>query len=119
MELKSRIEGFAQANGNKFETANSAYKSYLNAGGEEDTPEAKPDFKTFLETAKQSGVLDKMLKAGGAEIKKKLGKEDEEPATTEKKGFKLSTPMIIGIVIGVAAIGTVIYFATKKKKVTA
>jgi hypothetical protein len=112
MDLENRISGFANANGEKFESANSAYKSFINASGDEETPEAKPDFKKFLETAKQTGVLDKMLKKTGV---KKEDKEEVDPAP-EKKKFTLTTTHIVGIVIGVAVIGTVIYFATRKKK---
>lgn len=114
MDLENRISGFANANGEKFESANSAYKSFINASGDEQTPEAKPDFKTFMDTAKQSGVLDKMLKKTG--VKKEV--KEEEPAP-EKKKFSLTTTHIVGIVLGVAVIVTVIYFATRKKKQTA
>lgn len=113
MELQKRLEGFASANGEKFESANSAYKSYINATGDEQTPEAKPDFKKFLETAKQTGALDKMLKKTG------VTREDEKLTEPEKKKFALTTTHIVGIVLGVAAVGTIIYFVTRKKKVTA
>lgn len=122
MSLEKRISGFAQANGKKFESANSAYKSYLNAAGGEETPDAKPDFKAFLDAAKKTGVLDEMLKEGKDQIKKKTGAGDDKVDETplpEKKKFTLSTTQIVGIVVGVAALGTIIYFATRKKTQTA
>ncbi len=91
----------------------------LVANGDEETPEAKPDFKTFLETAKSTGVLDKMLKEGGDTIKSKVNKTGkEESPVPEKKKFTLTTTHIVGIVLGVALIGGVIYLATRKKKLT-
>ncbi len=114
MDLKNRISGFANANKKKFDSANSAYKHYMNAAGDEEDPEAKPDFKTFLDAAKSSGVLDTLLKDGVSKLKKEAKIEDEP--VPEKKKFTLSTGAIIGIVLGVAAIGTVIYFVRKKNK---
>lgn len=111
MDLENRIAGFATQNTEKFESANSAYKSFINAIGDDENEPEKPDFKKFLETAKQTGVLDTMLKKTG--IKKDTPEEDPMP---EKKKFTLNTTQIVGIVLGVAVIGTVIYLATRKKK---
>lgn len=114
MNLESRISGFASANNKKFESANSAYKHFLNAIGDE-SPEAKPDFKEFLETAKKTGDLDNMLKVEG--VKEKPIVQDTAAQTTEqKKNFKNPAKTIGLIVLGVAIVGTVIYFATRPKK---
>jgi hypothetical protein len=108
MDLQNRLSGFASENENKFESANSAYKSFINATGDEQSD--KPDFKKFLETAKQTGLLDTLLKKPDSQKDQKSTEQ-----LPEKKKFPTTT-QVVGIIVGIVVIGTVIYFVTRKKK---
>lgn len=116
MNLEQRITGFASANKQKFKSRNEAYNAFLASHGMQDSPEARLSYKQFVETAKTSGSLDKML----IEKKAPLPKVDEVHlnAAGDKKKFTISTKAIVGIVLVVGVVSTLIYIGTRKTKTT-
>ncbi len=119
-----RITGFADANGGSFESANQAYKAYLRATGNEGSAEDKAKFKRWLEEAKKTGKLEKMLKTGavtagsaiGASKNAQNANKEAEAKPAQKSKMKITPMAIGGIVLGVVIIGGLIYYGVKAAK---
>ncbi len=115
MDREARLAGFANNSPRRYNSANQAYKGYMNANGDD-----KPDFKEWLEMAKKSGYLDKLLSEAGkkaAADKTPAVPEPLPPVADEPKKFKISKKQIMWIVGStlVVSAGIFLYYKYGRK----
>lgn len=138
MEIQiERTPGFSGADGDNvsYNTVNEAFNAYLSATGQPKTKASKAQFKAWLQKAKDSGKLDKVLAGGKEKIQQVIAQQrdkmaaastaaatqiEEAPAPETKKPTKIMgmPPMVaVGVIVAsVALISWGVYMVVKKSK---